>query len=384
MVWKTVLNGENGDVTHHGGDGMDKISNLFNAVADVDTVDINSIFKSRNFYLNGVISPSSLSADQDNYAPSGWDKADIYRVQGDTSNRIITGIGNATQIDGKQITLRNIGANTLTLMNQHGGSSAANRFDFGGYDYPLFSKCEVTMHYDGTLARWIIEDPSPFVIPSSGLGYFLQRDGLRNNNPDWTTISPATGGTANNIAAVANHPGIVEFTLGTSATGNGFDLTAVDQILLQNAWYHRYDAIFKILQLSNATDNYTLRFGYIDSGSAESTDGVFFRYNHAVNSGNWQLVTRSNGTETATNTSTAAQISNYVKLTVLVYPTTAKCDFYINDVFANVNTTNIPSASGRVTGAGMMFIKTAGTTNTAFLDLDAWSILAYAQASRGV
>ncbi len=42
MVWKKVNNSDAGTGTKHGGNDIDKISDLFSAVADVDTVDINS------------------------------------------------------------------------------------------------------------------------------------------------------------------------------------------------------------------------------------------------------------------------------------------------------------------------------------------------------
>ncbi|MFV4701614.1 hypothetical protein ACNJUI_21545, partial [Mycobacterium tuberculosis] len=54
--------------------------------------------------------------------------------------------------------------------------------------------------------------------------------------------------------------------------------------------------------LSDGTNTYTTRLGFIDSNGGESTDGVFFRYTDGVNAGKWQAVCRSNGTETTADT----------------------------------------------------------------------------------
>ena len=48
MVWKTVTPVYVGDATLFGGDDINKISDLFNGVLNVDTVDINSNFTLRS------------------------------------------------------------------------------------------------------------------------------------------------------------------------------------------------------------------------------------------------------------------------------------------------------------------------------------------------
>ena len=49
MTWKVVTPSFTGDAQHFGGDdGLNKVSNLFNGVLDVDTVDINSGFTIRS------------------------------------------------------------------------------------------------------------------------------------------------------------------------------------------------------------------------------------------------------------------------------------------------------------------------------------------------
>src|SRR6476659_256633 len=51
MVWKKVINADSGDADHHGGDSLDKVSDLFSGV-DVDDVDINCDWNYRSGKLN--------------------------------------------------------------------------------------------------------------------------------------------------------------------------------------------------------------------------------------------------------------------------------------------------------------------------------------------
>ena len=51
MTWKKVINADPGDADHHGGDSLDKVSDLFSAV-DVDDVDINADWIFRSGKLN--------------------------------------------------------------------------------------------------------------------------------------------------------------------------------------------------------------------------------------------------------------------------------------------------------------------------------------------
>lgn len=53
MTWKKVVNADPGDADHFGGNDIDKISDLFSGVSNVDTVDINSstTFRSSKFKI---------------------------------------------------------------------------------------------------------------------------------------------------------------------------------------------------------------------------------------------------------------------------------------------------------------------------------------------
>ena len=104
--------------------------------------------------------------------------------------------------------------------------------------------------------------------------------------------------------------------------------------------------------------------------SAEPTDGAFFRYTDGVNAGKWQAVTRSNGTETATDTGVAVIADAWKRFEIDVNAAGTSAVFKIDGTTVATNATNIPTGAGRETSFGLAAIKSAGTTNTAMLYVD--------------
>jgi len=99
-----------------------------------------------------VISPAQITANQNNYAPTGVGTAAEIRVDSDAA-RDITGIS-ASQTDGREIAFTNDGAFSITLKHNV-TSTAANRFDFGDdADTEVKAGASVRLRYDGTASRW--------------------------------------------------------------------------------------------------------------------------------------------------------------------------------------------------------------------------------------
>lgn len=124
----------------------------------------------------------------------------------------------------------------------------------------------------------------------------------------------------------------------------------------------------KLSALSNATDAYVLYAGLqgganssIIGGAGDGTQGVFFRYTHSVNSGNWQCVCRDASVETVINTSTAPSTSAFQTLTAVVNTDATSVEFFINGVSQGTTIgANIPDATD-ILGFGNCIRKTAGT-----------------------
>lgn len=97
-----------------------------------------------------ILTPAQLTANTDNYAPTGGSSAHTLRID---SNGVIdlTGLS-LSQVDGRELNLVNVGANNIVLKNDV-TSTAANRFLFGA-DFTLLPEGMVRLNYDGTSSRW--------------------------------------------------------------------------------------------------------------------------------------------------------------------------------------------------------------------------------------
>lgn len=94
-------------------------------------------------------SPSQITANQNDYAIG---VGTFFRLSTDAS-RNITGMTGG--VDGKRITVSNVGSFDIVFTNQDAASTAANRIITGtGASYTLPSDQSVEMVYDSTTSRW--------------------------------------------------------------------------------------------------------------------------------------------------------------------------------------------------------------------------------------
>lgn len=106
--------------------------------------------------FTGVISPTQLTGNTDNWDPTGLSTAAVIRMSSD-AGRNLTGI--VAQTGGRRITLLNIGAYTITLVHD-ATSTAANRFYCPGLgNLSLRGGGGVDIWYDATTARWRVIAP---------------------------------------------------------------------------------------------------------------------------------------------------------------------------------------------------------------------------------
>lgn len=100
--------------------------------------------------IGGVITPPQITADQNNYSPTGFATATVLRLDTNAS-RSITGI--AARADGDVIIVQNIGASDLKLLNESASSTAANRLAIFA-DATLNPNTSTALRYDATSQRW--------------------------------------------------------------------------------------------------------------------------------------------------------------------------------------------------------------------------------------
>ena len=123
----------------------------FGTVAPNATLDVSGTIA-----FSGDISPTSLSANQNNYAPTGIASAAVLRlITNNTTTRTLTGLTGG--FDGRVIKIFNIGVSgtngSITLSDSDTSSTAANRFNLGS-SVTLAVNQGISLVYDSTSSRW--------------------------------------------------------------------------------------------------------------------------------------------------------------------------------------------------------------------------------------
>lgn len=118
--------------------------------------------------------------------------------------------------------------------------------------------------------------------------------------------------------------------------------------------------------LSDAGQTYTARVGYINSDTGDPTDGIYFRYTHGTNSGNWQAVCRASGVESVINSSSPplTGLGTVNQTLSFIGRSSSSVEFYINNTSIGTISTNVPAFSLLIAnGSGGSIIKSVGTTS---------------------
>jgi hypothetical protein len=102
--------------------------------------------------------------------------------------------------------------------------------------------------------------------------------------------------------------------------------------------------------LATVTDNTSamIRIGLHDTTVATTapTDGIYFQFDTATDATNWYRCTANNSTRTCTSTGIAkAAAGTYQRLKFVVNSAGSQVDFYIDEVSAGSNTTDLPASS---------------------------------------
>lgn len=186
----------------------------------------------------------------------------------------------------------------------------------------------------------------------------------------FTQVATGGGGAGSSVIDGENsHPGIYQLSTGTTSAGAAGQRSALTGLKLGGGEF-RFVSIIRIPTLSDGTETFTVRVGFGDSGSADGTDAVFFRYTHSVNSGQWVLVARDNGSETTSNTSSAPVANTWYRMEIVINAAGTSASFYIDGAAVGSALTALPTGATETLGvlAGSI-VKSAGTTART-LDID--------------
>lgn len=215
-----------------------------------------------------------------------------------------------------------------------------------------------------TTTQTAINQIANFLNPSNTWYFFTDFEGGGTSAATLNSDKIAVGFLGANVTSTilttseSGAVGVMSLGTGTTATGavyigtNAGVFSFGDGITLS-------EIRVKLPVLSDGTNRFTIRVGFVNSASGDSINGAYFRYVDNVNSGNWQLITRSGGVETAVNTSTTVVANTWIKLSVLTDATASLVTYSVNGVSvgtinSNIGTTNI--------GMGISIVKSVGTT----------------------
>jgi len=123
----------------------------------------------RGLALTGVISPSQITSNQNDYNPAGIPSACVLNLSSDTL-RSVSGLAGGAE--GRVVALVNTGSQIISLLNESSSSTAANRFALG-CDITIAGKQAALLRYDGTASRW-------YAIATTGLMGSAQPPGFTN------------------------------------------------------------------------------------------------------------------------------------------------------------------------------------------------------------
>ena len=117
------------------------------------------------FGFTGIITPTALSGNTDNWNPTGMSGANVIRASASAAYNL-TGIAGGA--NGRIIILKNVGSYTITLVNESASSLAANRFTLLN-DIAMVPNKGAFLQYDNVTSRWReISSPQPDILYGTG------------------------------------------------------------------------------------------------------------------------------------------------------------------------------------------------------------------------
>lgn len=314
----------------------------------------------------------ALSADQNNWSPTGLSSADILQITVDGgawpySFRTITGI--AAQPDGTTIVLQNSPDSTagFVVSTSDSRSSAANRAYLGVLPAVITLPGEsIEITYNSVVGGWTLGRP-PFFTES------WNRERLEHsfNDGAWPGLQTSVSGTGAAVSRVIAGGDIGQANLATGTTTSGragIGSTSLTMIATYGGVSLFQGGVFTD-PVSDGTNRYTVRVGCLDSLSAEPNNGAYLKYADNNNGGKWEAICADNGVRTTGDTGLTHASTFTPYCAILVYINQKYADFYIgnNKTMAWAvrvsGVGNLGDGSNRAYGYGASIIKSLGTTS---------------------
>jgi hypothetical protein len=316
-----------------------------------------------------TISPSQITSDQDDYAPTGWDEAQIVRLDADNSIPAITSF--AATFDGDRKRLTNIGSYPFYIPGEHPDGTAANRVTGLPKDAVVMPGKGVVIEYDGTASRWRVYDYADDNAMNNGRSYCYNFLPGSTTAADWGYVAmTVNAGSFAATAPTSTNP--MHLTLRTATNSTGTAVVGFPKTVTTMAYFgsvHMYaEGFVSIPTLSDGSQTFEVNIGFFPTSvtvSLNSANNVGIRYTHGTNSGKFQAYTRDNSSaESTADTGVTVTAGRVYVLRVELNKDLSEARYYIDGVMVARITGNMPTAGA--TAARAAIVKSVGTTERQF------------------
>ncbi len=332
---------ERGSLT--GGSSSSSNGNTTSGTGDIDSTD-DLIEGSANLYFTDA----RVSANSDVSANSA-----------SRHDALTLGTANGLSLSGQQLSLQTASG------SQAGALSASDYNTFNAKESSLSnptgsSNSKVLTSTTGGSRSWGYQSE----VFNAGRELRMNDEWINNGTAGqlaWTATVSGTGAAAaiNTSAVTASHPGVVQLSTGTTATGRTALHLGTNGVTAGGAKII-FETVIQLSAVANGTESYTTRIGLGDAtGAGDNVDGIYFEYSQAA--ANWQIKTSNNSARTTLDSGVAATV-NWVKLRFEVNDDGTSANFYIDGISVGTITTNIPTSAARLSSPLYKIEKTLGIT----------------------
>lgn len=222
--------------------------------------------------------------------------------------------------------------------------------------------------YDGTNYQ-LISSVSPATSVNTDTAFFEAEEFILGSigRSSWAASGSGAGATFDLLAPGYGHD-TTENAIGVASLSSGTTTTGREHIFRYGLVLGTHTIRFRfraaVSNLSDGTETYSIRMGLSDLTNITTgnpDNGVFFRYTHSVNSGEYEAVSFAATSSTTTDTNVATA-TTYKVFEIAINQARTSITFYIDGTLVATHTTNIPASTVELYFYAQI-LKSAGTTN---------------------
>lgn len=309
---------------------------------------------------------ASPASRQDNFTTTGLSTC-AHLILTPTASCVFAGM--AGGVAGRIITVSNESTDYMVLIpHEDTGSTAANRFTVPDKRPLLLMPGDsYDFVYSGSTNRWKLRNPKSFTSQLNEFNDYISGSGplASSVNNAGTGASAQAGTYGGNSTERAT--GELQIDTGTTSTGSQWlGGHSVNQFApAQGAALYVCRIALEQLDDNSGAQTFMVAAGFHDGGgTADVTDGVYWKYKRAT-SANWLRSVAAAAARTETAGSTAAA-TTYVWLGIFINPGWTRADYFLSNdsvtwTIEGSISSGLPSAS-QLVGVGVNIAKSTGTT----------------------